>query len=52
MGKRHPAYVIFLWMMVALALLGAALVIHGSATHTPPKPLFPGEWPMTRGLPL
>ena len=52
MKKRPSSYVLFLVVMALLALLGAALVIHGSATHTPPKPLFPGEWPMTRGLPL
>ena len=52
MSKRPRAYVIFLWAMALLALLGAALVIFGSATHTPPNPLFPGEWPLTRSLPL
>ena len=52
MSKRPRTYVIFLWAMALLALLGVLLVVCGSATHTPPSPLFPGEWPLTRNLPL
>lgn len=52
MNKRPRAYMIFLCLMVLLALLGVVLLVTGSANHVPLRQLFPGEWPMTRGLPL
>lgn len=42
MRKRHPAYVIFLVVMAALALAGAALMIYGSMHHVPLPGVQPG----------
>lgn len=52
MSKQPRAYMIFLCLMVLVALLGVVLLVTGSANHVPLRQLFPGEWPMTRGLPL